>query len=738
MLYYGAMGREPRITHIFFVALLAFSSSAGAALMPPKSGNAFARTQIGGGPVVTSHEPVLLSAEEVVYDQESDVVIASGKVEVSQGATILLADNLRYDQKSNVMTAAGNVSMLEASGNVMFAEELQLKDDLKAGVIRQFRARLSDNSLLAAAEARRLSESRMELFKAAYTPCKCGGSDGPDVPQWQIKADRVLVDREAKKVYYDDAYFAALGVPILYTPYLSHPTPDAGNESGLLTPEYKHSSNLGSVLKVPIYLAIAPDRDLTITPMTASKESLVMIGDWRQKFDNGQVQLSGSVTQPHRRDAQGNLIEDTETRGHVDMRGKFDFAEDYDWGFDIYRTTDDTYLRRYGFSTTSLLTSRLYTRGFDFIEGADRTYGAIEGFSFQGLTADDDSDQTPVVLPRMTFTTQSAPMAYNSRFRFDGDLQSLYRDVGADNQRLSAITSWNLPYITQEGQVLELTAQLRSDIYQVNELLLPDSTLFDGTTGRVVPEVSLLWRYPFIAQQESSSLIMEPVVLFSASPRGGNPEEIPNEDSLVPEFTDSNLFSTDRFAGLDRIESGPRVAYGLRGQAQIHQDKYVDWLVGQAWRMENDQNFPLSNDTESHFSDYVGKVGLAYQPFALAYRFRLDRENLTMRRSEVDGSVNYYPIMLALSYVQLKNDPILANKENIGASLAVNLTHEWTWHTSASADLDLNETTSAATGLTYKNECTEIVTLLGREYVRDRDFEPSTNFLFRISLKNLE
>ncbi len=150
---------------------------------------------------------------------------------------------------------------------------------------------------------------------------------------------------------------------------------------------------------------------------------------------------------------------------------------------------------------------------------------------------------------------------------------------------------------------------------------------FNGVTGREIPQASMTWRYPFINRFGTSSLMIEPVFNFTASPGGGNPDKSPNEDSLVPEFTDTNLFSDDRFAGLDRIETGPRLSYGLRGQAQVFSDKYIDWLVGQHYRVDSDPNFPIATNPDSHFSDYVGKVGVTYQPVTLAYRFRLDKDN---------------------------------------------------------------------------------------------------------------
>src|SRR5690606_15556502 len=100
---------------------------------------------------------------------KNSTVMATGKVEVTQGDTILLADTLIYDRQKDSMRAVGNVSMLEPSGHVYFAEQVELRNDIKMGVLQHFRARLSDNSLFAASHAKRTGDGNIELFKAVYS-----------------------------------------------------------------------------------------------------------------------------------------------------------------------------------------------------------------------------------------------------------------------------------------------------------------------------------------------------------------------------------------------------------------------------------------------------------------------------------------------------------------------------------------------------------------------------------------
>lgn len=688
-------------------------------------------------PQVSREQPVMLKADQLDYDKDRQLVIAQGKVEVVQGDTVLLADLLTYDQRSNIVFAQGHVSVLEPSGNVYFADEAELTDDMKKGVVANIRARFSDNSLFAANEGIRVNENVTELYKAVYSPCAVTCKDGtPKTPLWQIRADRAVIDRAEQDITYKNAYMDAFGFPVAYTPYLSHATPDADNRSGLLTPQYRHDANLGHVVQVPLYWAIAPDKDLTATLMHTSLEAPVVIGEYRQRLDNGHFRFTGSATNPDDRDPLGNPRTGNDMRGHLFGDGAFQVSDRWQWGFDIRRTTDDTYLRRYDFNRDPLLTSRVYGQGVGVL-GTERSYAVAQGLAFQGMQRQDDARRSPLVFPVMDLFYQTQPMAWNSRFALSGGLMSLTRDLGADSRRLSVTGEWTLPYITGGGHVFEAAGRLRADGYDIDNHRLTGGRVIDGREGRIVPEASLDWRYPLVSRFESATVIIEPAASVIASPGGGNTQRIPNEDSAIPEFTDTNLFSHNRFAGHDRLETGPRANYGLHSQLQFAHDKYVSALIGQAYRADNDPLFPISNNPRSHFSDYVGKLGLTYAPVDLNYRFRLDRRNLILNRSELESSLSFWRVSIGANYLNLRNDPIVRPKEEISGGLSMRLTDTWTWNLGAHRDLQRDDLVSASTGLVFHNECLTVHTTLGREYTSDRDFQESTSVTFQVFFKNL-
>lgn len=681
-------------------------------------------------------QPVLLQARELGYDRDAAVVIAVGDVEVVQGETVLLADRLTYNQNTNVVQAGGNVSVAQADGNVYFAESVTLQDDMKAGVVKNFRARLSDNSLFAAREARKVDDHTTELTKAVYSPCKlCKGEDGSGKPPlWQVKAGHVTYDEAEQRIFYNDAYFEVYGLPVFYTPYFSHPTPDAKHKTGILTPEYSNSGSLGTMVKVPFYAALAPNMDTTITPIYLSKEASVMEMEFRHLTEAGQYKFRGSITYPDKRDDLGQVIPDkNEMRGHIEGKGHFALNETFSAGFDFKRTTDDTYLRRYRYGYEDTLTSRAYVEG---LKG--RNYAIAEGLAFQGLSVDDDPDRSPIVMPMFDVHAETNPMFLNSRFLVDANAMILTRDLGSESKRVSLTGGWKVPYVTQSGHVFEFVSSVRADAYSVSDVSLGNTT-YEGSQYRVIPQVELGWRYPMSRPMEGGgSLLVEPVVRAIASPSRDPSGKIPNEDSQGLEFSDLNLFSANRSPGIDDLETGPRIYYGVRSQMEIDPRKRVQLTVGQNYQQNNDNLFPLTNERDDHYSDVVGRLAVTYDAFDIAYRFKLDAEDMQMTHNEVNSWLNWSPVRFNLNYTYSVEEPFVEDHEEVSGGVAADVHENWTLVTGGRRDMRGSAMLDASASLIYHNECVNVTTRLAREYTRDRDIEPETSVSVRVGLKNME
>jgi LPS-assembly protein len=680
--------------------------------------------------------PVLLVADEVVYDAEANVVTARGNVEVTRGERRLLADVLRYDQDADLMEAEGNVALVEPTGDTLFADRIVLSGDLREGIAEQLRARLTDGSVLAAAGGRRTGGVRTELDRAVYSPCPlCPDSDAP--PLWQLTARRVTHDQATQNVTYRDAFLELFGVPVIYTPYFTHPDPTVKRRSGFLAPAFGNDGILGLSIQPTYYFALAPNYDVTLAPIFYTRENPVLAVEYRHLLENGRFEFESSGTyasKPIERQGEPQPSGDT-FRGAIDGEGRFGLPHDWQTGFDLEAASDDTYLERYGFSDENVLNSRLFVERF-----WERDYVSVNAYGFQGLRQQDDQGLIPIALPQAHVRLVSAPWQWGSRFSIDADALALTRTEGLDTRRLSGGGAWQVPWYSPIGDRYELRLDVRGDLYQTSG----DPETFEengsNATGRVVPRATLHWGWPWIGEVFGTSQVIEPVAMATLASGGHNSDEIPNEDSQDFEFDDTSLLEPDRFPGLDRVQGGPSIAYGFRFGNYTGR-RIVSGLFGQAYAFDKDVQFDPSTGLDERLSDYVGRIDVAPTDWMdLRYRFRLDKNDLSYVRNELGVSITRPRVRFDLGYLMLEDDPALQSlreREEIRGGIALRVLDSLSLRATNRYDLAADRTISWQVGLVYTHPCLQIAAGVERRNTNDRDAEDTTTTSFRVTFKNL-
>ncbi len=683
---------------------------------------------------IQNEEAILFQADDLSYDQNSDTIIARGHVEAAYGKRMLFANRVSYNQTTGIVTATGDVVLTDPDGATLFADQAQLRDDLRDGVVRGIGMRLSDNSAMAAASATRRRENLTELDRAVYSPCKLCPEKGKTTPAWQIRAKTVRHDKQAKRITYNNAFFDAFGVPVFYTPYFSHADPSVKRESGFLTPNLGNSSDLGRKVEVPYYWSLSPSRDLVLSPLYTSREGTVMKTLYEERTQRGRFEFEGSLTRVDERDSNNIKTGNKETRGHIFSRGRYAVSPNDIWGFDIERTTDDTYLSRYNLTNIDTLTSRLFTE-----HKSGRDFGSIDFLLFQGLNQDDDPGLTPMILPLLQYSGKTDPDSVGGRFSFDANALVLRRRDGQDSHRVSMTGGWQRNYVSGLGEVYSIFTDLRGDAYFIDDIAVRRDK--NDLTGRLLPQAGVEWRLPLTNRAQEISQIVEPIAQMIVSPYGGNPDDIPNEDSGSFEFDSTNLFRPTRFPGQDRWEGGPRANLGVKWGAYHDNGGYANVLLGQVWRIKDDTTFTTDSGLDNKRSDYVGSITVSPSPwFELLHRFRLDRQNLGYRRSEVDLNAGPSRLRLGVGYVRLARElsaAALDSREEVAASMQAQFNENWSMTAFTRRELGQNSTIGSNAGIFYKDECLLFGVIYDRRYTRDRDIQPSSSINFKISLLNL-
>ena len=696
--------------------ILALLSAAWLALATP----AIAQGVDGG------QQPVLMEADELNFDEDLGTATARGNVEIVQGERVLNADAVTYNQRDDIVTASGNVVLLEPTGEVLFAEFAELTGDLREGFLRGFRMLLTDDTRLAAVSAQRRGGVETELTRAAYSPCvNCTDDDGE--PVWQVKARRVIHNANDQEVVYRDATLEFLGFPVAYTPYLSHPDPTVERKSGFLTPTFGVSSLLGSSVQVPYFWAIDRESDFTFDPIFSTDNLPVVTGKYRQRFADGEHFLRLSGTRDSVQVGKNRL------RGHIDSETRFSINDLWRWGLDVKLASDDTYLQRYGFLKQDTLRNHLFAEGF-----GSRSYAVAEGYYFQGLRQDDEQSETPLVAPKLNYNYVSEPNSFGGMTTLDTEVRAMTRDEGASSQKFSLIPGWQISHTDSLGTITSFRTSLQADLYNTEDVTTargPES----GVEGRLFPQAIVSWRYPWVRRSGRTSQIVEPLMALVLAPNGGNPDEIPNEDSQSVEFDETNLFRANRFSGTDRVEGGQRVVYGLRTGFFGAGGGSTTLIVGQSFRFRDDSPFNTGSGLEDQLSDIVASLQVSPNNyFDLLYKTRFDKDSFRARRTEIIASAGPRALRLDLNYVFFDKTNEFADREEATVALTSQLTERWSAQVDTRRDLTSEGgALSYGAALRYECDCMDFELNYRRDFKQDRDVPPTESLIFRITLKSL-
>ncbi|MFN3232657.1 MAG: LPS-assembly protein LptD [Alphaproteobacteria bacterium] len=699
----------------------------------------------GAAQAQTGDEPekIRWAADEILYDTDADVATARGNVEIVYEGNTLYADQVTYNRNTDEAVATGNIRLVDQSGNVATGTRLVLTGDLKTGTVEGMRILFRDGERLAALNARREDGRLNILDRAIYTACQVCDDDPDDKPVWQVKAMEVVHNQDKRTLVYKDAYLELLGVPIAYTPWLKHPDATVKRASGLLAPDFGQSSLLGVTLEVPYFWNIAPNMDMTITPLLTTEERAALFLEFRHQTTSGQYLLSGSGTYVSKRDDENQPIPGDEFRGHLFGEGQFKLGGGWRWGFDMEVVTDDTYLRRYDVSRADSLINHLYVEHF-----TERNYLHIGAYAFQGLREEDIAGQTPIAAPFVQYNFVGKPGWLGGRFEGDASALFLTRTDGSDTGRLSAEGRWRLPYTSPFGELYTLTMGVRADGYYLNDPALAPiassaSRLPDNDIeGRVIPYAALEWRLPFVRYAQVSRQIVEPMVMVVASPKDANNDLLPNEDSQSFDFDATNLFEINRFPGLDRWESGVRIAYGLRMRHYTDSGLRATLIVGQSYRFHRDPLLPADSGLQDRMSDIVVTASLSMpDTFDYVHRLRFDKDGFSVVRNEATLVFGPRDFRVLIGYNEARRegfDRSLNNVQEVRTGAQLRLSRYWRLDADFAYDFEADGgALTAGGGITYEDECLRFRLSARRDFTDDRDVPPSTSIGFQLVFKVL-
>ncbi|MDZ4791172.1 MAG: LPS-assembly protein LptD [Hyphomicrobiales bacterium] len=716
---------------ILGVASAVLVASIGAAFAA-ETGEGLLKQQFGAN----KNQPLLLQADQMVYDRQNNRVVAKGNIEIYYNNYVLLADEIIYDQGNNTLTASGNVRIKEPDGSVVNADKITLTDNFRDGFIQTLKVVTKDDARISAENAKRIDGETTEFENGQFTPCKACEKNPDAAPIWRIKATKIIHKKEEQNIYYENAKLEFFGVPLVYVPYFYHADPTVKRRSGFLTPTYSNSTELGFTAEIPYYYAFSPSYDLTVTPVVTTEAGFLLKADWRHKLDTGsyRIRVSGVY------DDSPNEFIDEEFRGSIDTKGEFSLGSFWKWGWDGIIESDDTFRRFYKidniFATDRI--SQVYLTG-----QSEKNYFSARMYHFGGLTFKETNEADSTVHPVIDYNYIFNDPVIGGELSFNANALSLTREDGADTHRVVAESTWRKSFTDPIGQVITPFVYARGDIYRVSSFTDPISTEdSDGDTiARGTAAAGVEYRYPFVKHTAAASHTIEPIAQVIARPGVNDQEAVPNEDANSLIFDDTLLFDIDKFSGYDRLETGTRANVGAQYSFQTNSGWSVRTLAGQSYQVAGQNAY--SNDTGlgETASDYVtGFYVNTPQNLRFISQSRFDQKDLELQRQDIQVVASVGPLYGAASYVDAKAQPELGfndDREEFSGLAALRLSEFWTLFADVRYDIADDQFIRDSVGIRYADECFVLSVTYAQQFIEDGDIKPDESVLVRFELKGV-
>ncbi len=742
----------------------------------------------------TTRDPnarMLVTANEMIYDQKNNRVHAVGGVQIYYDGGVLEADKVTYDRVTNKMFAEGNVRYKAKDGNIIYSNTLDMTQDFREAFINSMLVETPQRTRFAASRADR-SDGNVTVFQnGVYTACEPCRDDPKKPPLWQVKSARIIHNEGERKVYYENATLELFGYPIAYLPFFYHPDPTVKRQSGFLPPNIHSNNRLGVGVEVPYFWSIKPNMDATLAAVPFSNQGVLAKAEFRHRLVNGAYKINAAGINQMNPQEFGSLSGNRDFRGALEATGEFNINSRWLWGFDGALLSDKSFLRDYYIARnrTTERVSQLYLVG-----QGDRSYFDMRTLGFYGLSELDVNRQLPIIHPvidysyyfgnpvlggelsyRINFTSMSrqdadfapissaavlgtTPAGTPDRSRCLATAANpatcLVRGIPGDYTRFSAQMDWRRTLTSDvTGILFTPFVRVRSDAASVNvsqaAVGIGAFNARDDDLIRAMPAVGFESRWPFISVHSWGTQTLEPVVQMIVRPNETKIGRFPNEDAQSLVFDDTNLFAIDKYSGYDRVEGGSRLNYGLQYSANVHRFGLVNVLVGQSYHMFGQNSFSIydlantgaQSGLEERTSDYVSRI--YFQPtgrLSFVTRFRFDKDDLSLRRFEAETTSRWDRLTLSTIYARYEAQPMigfLTRRNGVYQTANYQIHDYWSLTGGIRYDLERGKIDFGTIGISYTDECFAITATYTADYTNLITSTSVHRFLVRVNLRTL-
>jgi LPS-assembly protein len=195
------------------------------------------------GDVVIKYRDRTIKADHIEYETETGELRADGHFHVTGGAN-----------HEDIAASHGTMNLNQQTGRFYdVTGSVGLKNSGHGMTYAS-----SNPFLFTGRMVVRTGPQEYEIYDGTLTSCQLPN------PDWMLNSGKFTVDMDGGKAKAQNSIFRVMNIPLLYLPYVTHPTDSEGRQSGFLIPTPGYSSTKGFTFGEEVYWAINPSTDLTV------------------------------------------------------------------------------------------------------------------------------------------------------------------------------------------------------------------------------------------------------------------------------------------------------------------------------------------------------------------------------------------------------------------------------------------------------------------------------------------
>ncbi len=458
-----------------------------------------------------------------------------------------------------------------------------------------------------------------QLKQASYSTCP------PNAIAWQVSAKQIRLNQTTGRGVAKHAIVRVKGVPIFYAPYLNFPI-DARRQTGFLWPTFGNSSKTGYYFRAPYYINLASNEDMTLTPAYLSKRGLELTDLFRYLTPTSYGEVSATLlpydqtfaafqiasaekyqtdTNPITQAEVNRLEQASTTRYSLSWKNNTRANEHWSEHIDLNYVSDDYYLRDLSNNLNEVTQNQL-------LQLAEATYqnpylkfiGRVQAFQTLHPIENNVYQNQYSRLPQLVLSGDYPDAPAGLEYFIHNDLShfTIRHMPGSDRlqpigTRLSVQPGLALP-LSYPSFYLIPQVQFAATQYELKDITVGNPTqpsrtlpIFDVHAGVYFDKNTSLFHTAY-------RQTLEPQLYYTYVPyRDQN--TIPIFDTTENTLTYDELFTYNRFSGLDRIGDANQISVGITTRLIDQQSglEKVHLGIGQIFYFENRRVTLCSNDS---------------------------------------------------------------------------------------------------------------------------------------------